>query len=61
MNTNRPILLAGLMVIALIAATITQLQKDEPIPPKAAPSSDNDSGMDAAEQERMMRKIGYVM
>ena len=61
MNTNRPILFIGLVVIALIVATITQLKKEEPIAPKTVPSSHEDSGMNAEEQERLMRKIGYVM
>tara|TARA_B100000530_G_scaffold300888_1_gene221887 strand:+ start:587 stop:772 length:186 start_codon:yes stop_codon:yes gene_type:complete len=61
MNTNRPILLAGLMVIALIVAVVTQLKKEEPEHQETAPSSNGDSGMNEAEQEKLMRKIGYVM
>ena len=61
MNTNRPILLAGLLVIALIAVVVSQLQKEESAHQEVAPSSNGDSGMNDAEQEKLMRKIGYVM
>ena len=54
-------MLAGLAVLALIAGAFFQFQQHtEEV--RAAPSpTGGDSGMDEAEQERLMRKIGYVM
>jgi hypothetical protein len=54
-------MLAGLAVLALIAAAFFQFQQHTDEVRVAPPSTGGDSGMDETEQERLMRKIGYIM